>query len=871
MSLLWWLTRAPARSRRTRPGAADRQRPGGFRPAVEGLETRCLLSSSSVLPASGAVVHHLDSPATPTATHLGVSLSANPATVDALLTVTLTALDASNQLAAGYTGTVHFTSSDTAAGLPMDYTFTPADNGVHTFNLKFDTGGSQTVTATDTGTGTITGTAGVTVNNLVPTTTGLDKTSAAEGATPLTLTVNGTNFQMTSVVQWNGQALATTFVSDTQLTAVVPAADLAEEGTAAVTVANPTPGGGVSAAQTFTINDAALNVTAPAISPVEGTAFNNVVATFTDAGGAEDAAKYKTTIDWGDGTTTTGTVTAGQGGVFQVAGDHTYAEEGSFTVKVTVQDDGTTPTATGTTVTATGTATVGDAPLHMTVRPISATEGRAFTGPVATFTDAGGAEDAAKYKATIDWGDGTTTTGTVTAGQGGVFQVAGTHTYAEEGSHTVKVTVQDDGTTPTTTGTTVTATGTATVANVPLTGTGAILRVVEGSAFSTSVALFNDADPANVATDYHATINWGDGTAPDPTGVIAAVSGHGYSVTGHHRYTTAGFLNLTVQVQDGSSTPLTLHGHVEVADAPLQGVGKPVTVANGVRALNVPVATVTDAGGIGPLGTYTAWVNWGDGTSASPGTVTAVAGHLMVRGTHTFTSPGRFTVTVMVRDKGGKWVTTTSTAVVGSTSERFVAQLYKDLLHRTVDSASLATWSRLLSRGTSKAQVAKDIEKSREYLAGVVKADYHTFLHRAAEPGGLNNGVQFLAGGGTDEQFEAGLIGSPEYFQSRGGSSTGGFLAALYQDVLGQAIDPASEAVFTNDLSQGMSRAAVAQQVLTSVQAERDLVQSLYHRFLHHGPDTTSLNHYVNVLQHGGHDEDVIAGIVSTTAYAAAL
>src|SRR5206468_623304 len=51
----------------------------------------------------------------------------------------------------GYTGTVHFSSSDGAALLPGDYTFTAGDGGVHTFKggLTFKTAGSQALTVQD--------------------------------------------------------------------------------------------------------------------------------------------------------------------------------------------------------------------------------------------------------------------------------------------------------------------------------------------------------------------------------------------------------------------------------------------------------------------------------------------------------------------------------------------------------------------------------------------------------------------------------------------------------------------------------------------------------------------------------------------------
>ena len=70
--------------------------------------------------------------------------------------------------------------------------------------------------------------------------------TVAPGGTGFTLTVNGTGFVSGSKVNWNGTALATTFVSASQLTASVPASDIKKACTASVTVVNPTPGGGTS-------------------------------------------------------------------------------------------------------------------------------------------------------------------------------------------------------------------------------------------------------------------------------------------------------------------------------------------------------------------------------------------------------------------------------------------------------------------------------------------------------------------------------------------------------------------------------------------------------------------------------------------------
>ena len=62
---------------------------------------------------------------------------------------------------------------------------------------------------------------------------------------------------------------------------------------------------------------------------------------------------------------------------------------------------------------------------------------------VATFTDTDTAAPASDFVGTIDWGDGTTTAGTVT-GSSGSFTVSGTHAYATSGQDTITVTLADD-------------------------------------------------------------------------------------------------------------------------------------------------------------------------------------------------------------------------------------------------------------------------------------------------------------------------------------------------------------------------------------------------------------------------------------------
>ena len=75
----------------------------------------------------------------------------------------VTAYDAYGNLATGYTGTIHFSSSDSRATLPASYAFTAANAGTHTFAATLVTAGSQSITATDAANSSITGSQTITV------------------------------------------------------------------------------------------------------------------------------------------------------------------------------------------------------------------------------------------------------------------------------------------------------------------------------------------------------------------------------------------------------------------------------------------------------------------------------------------------------------------------------------------------------------------------------------------------------------------------------------------------------------------------------------------------------------------------------------
>jgi hypothetical protein len=183
-----------------------------------------------------------------------------------------------------------------------------------------------------------------------------------------------------------------------------------------------------------------LVITGGVIQATEGMTFTGAVAAIGSAATGAVAGDFTATIGWGDGTSSTGTLTATGNGGFLVLGHHDYTEEGTETVTVTVADNSSH------TVSSTASAQVTDAPLVAT--PISVAAQPSLTVSnlqVASVTDTGGAEAATNYTATIDWGDGTTTsTGSVSV-SANTINIAGGHTYTMAGRYHVTITVTDEG------------------------------------------------------------------------------------------------------------------------------------------------------------------------------------------------------------------------------------------------------------------------------------------------------------------------------------------------------------------------------------------------------------------------------------------
>jgi len=568
------------------------------------------------------------------ATHFSVTAPANT-TSGTPFNVTVTALDASNTIVTGYTGTVHFTSSS-AGTLPSDYTFVGGDNGAHTFSVTLTSTGSQSITATDGG---ITGNANTTV--AAPPATHFSVTAPANVTNGVAFNVtvtaldasNATVPGYTGTVHFTSSSAGTlpadyTFVGGDNGTHTF-SVTLTSNGSQSITA---TDGGITGSANTTVAPPPAthFSVTAPA-NVTSGISFN-VTVTALDASNAP-VPSY------------TGTVHFTSSSAGTLPADYTFVggDAGAHTFNVTLTSTGSQSiTATdGGGVTGSANTTVAPPPAtHFSVTaPANTTSGTPFNVTV-TALDASNAV-VTSYTGTVHF----------TSSSAGSLPADYTFAAGDNGAHTFSVTLTSTGAQSiTATDGGITGSANTTVAPPPAThfSVTAPANVTSGVAFNVTVTAL-DASNA-VVPSYTGTVHFTSSSAgslpADYTFIGGDAGTHTFSVT----LTTTGARSISAT--DGS---ITGSANTTVAPPPAThfNVTAPANTTSGTP-FNVTVTALDASNAVVP--SYTGTVHF---TSSSAGTLpsdyTFVGGD---NGTHTFS--------VTLTTTGAQSITATDGGITGS-------------------------------------------------------------------------------------------------------------------------------------------------------------------------------------------------------------
>ncbi len=222
------------------------------------------------------------------------------------------------------------------------------------------------------------------------------------------------------------------------------------------------------------------------------------------------------------------------------------------------------------------------------------------------FDTAEPAAEASTFLASIDWGDGKVSNGTISKVEGTTnkFVVKGTNTYKSEGTYRIRVNIASAQ------GVQLKLYGQVTVADGALTATPVEITNYPGNSMNNiTVATFTDADPNGAATDFAATIDWGDNTGAQ-TGAVTK-SGTTFSVAGTHLYHNPGTYDVLVTITDkgGSSVTTTSKIFIGRSSLTVNMGGASATINEG--SSYTLQGSFTDSAP--PGGDYTAKVDWGDG------------------------------------------------------------------------------------------------------------------------------------------------------------------------------------------------------------------------------------------------------------------
>lgn len=348
-----------------------------------------------------------------------------------------------------------------------------------------------------------------------------------------------------------------------------------------------------------------------------GSTSSATLASFTDFAGGGTASDYSATITWNDGTTSAGTITADSSGGFDVSASRDWSlSDNSPTIAITDLRNFSR------TATADADLTVNPPQATGTGMTLSTTAAQLFSGSVATFTGVA-LNSLSQYSATIDWGDGQVSSGTITANNSGGIDVSGSNRYAASGTYTVTVNLSpypggflyplggDQGVAPIALGAPVSSTGTS--------DTGAAKTLV------TSTPLAH-TDPAMAASSTNAVIS----TPILPIDPLPPITTPGFATATSTMTVAPGMMNGTGYTIQASST------------ASFTGVVASFTLTNPTTDLSNLQATITWS----DAGVYD-WFNCS--TPPATGTITSNGqGGFTVSVSTNFASAGltHFTVTI---------------------------------------------------------------------------------------------------------------------------------------------------------------------------------------------------------------------------------
>ena len=206
--------------------------------------------------------------------------------------------------------------------------------------------------------------------------------------------------------------------------------------------------------------------------------------------------------------------------------------------------------------------------------------------------------------------------------------------------------------------------------------------------------------------------------------------------------------------------------------------------------------------------------------------------------------------------------------ILGHDDGANIRKLYEQVLHRDPDQAGLLYWIDQIHHGATLADVGKSVFESNERLDPILTKYYEQFLLREPEPQGLaywRDQVWKVVGG--PEPVIEGMISSPEFFRSAGGTDSA-WVTALYQRLLDRQPDSQGLQYWDNLLeTHALTEYQVVQGFLSSDEYFTNLIDAFFETYLNREPTASEIARDLQQMKGGASQADIQFEIVNTDEY----
>jgi hypothetical protein len=204
----------------------------------------------------------------------------------------------------------------------------------------------------------------------------------------------------------------------------------------------------------------------------------------------------------------------------------------------------------------------------------------------------------------------------------------------------------------------------------------------------------------------------------------------------------------------------------------------------------------------------------------------------------------------------------------GGNNAAWFDAVYDEILGRDPSGFEVNRQGAEISTGQkTRRDVAEDLLESRERKSDIIAGLYEEYLGRAPDAPGMEFWLGIWDRFNGPERVQAGIIGSPEYYQTAGGTDQA-WVTAMYQNILGRGAGQSEVDYHVNRLHQpGVNLQSIVLGFVYSDEFRSGMIEDWYFDYLARTPEQGGVQYWLNQMQAGQSQETIQAGLLGSQEY----